>query len=161
MKKLDFLFLLLLLGYTATSWSQNEALIGYAFEEVDSLFEAEARPLAVFIHTDWCRFCKNMEQSSLKNEAVKAMLNEGFYFLSLDAEQETAISFRGHSFPFKPNGRSTGVHALAEALGMIDGTLNYPTFVILNTDFEIVFQYSAFLSGKALEHVLRKELEAE
>ena len=131
-------------------------LNSYAFSERDSLMKLESRPTAIFLHAEWCKFCKNMEQTTLKNEQVIQLLNEEFYFVSFDGEQRQSIAFNGHNFAFRPNGRSSGTHELATALGTIDGTLTYPTLVILNRDNEIVFQFGSFLSARQLRSVLKK-----
>ena len=77
----------------------------------------------------------------------------------MDAEGEEDITYRGHTFRFRPTGRNTGVHELAEQLGTIDGQLNYPTLVALNTSNEIVFQYGGLMDAKELLAVLEALLK--
>jgi len=134
--------------------------ITYAFGQVDSLMQEEERPLVVFIHTDWCRYCNAMKNTTFQDEAVIELLNENFYFLSLDGEEKRDITFRNYTFSFQPTGNGSGVHQLAAQLGTTDdGELSFPVLVILNPQYEIVFQYSGFLSGKALKKVLKKMAE--
>lgn len=114
----------------------------------------EQRPVAVFLHTEWCRFCKNMEQTTFQNKQVVELLNERYYFVSFDGEQKESVTFRSHRFQYQPSGRNTGTHELAIALGTINGSLAYPAFVILNPDYEIVFQHNAFLTAKELANIL-------
>lgn len=133
---------------------EAQSLSYHQFEQIDSLSLIEKRPVAVFIYTDWCRYCKNMEQTTFQNTEVINKLNKKFYFINLNAEEERLIIFRGHRFQFKPNGKSTGIHALAEALGAVDNKISYPTFCILNTDYEIIFQYDAYLNAKNMITIL-------
>lgn len=128
----------------------------YSFEQVDSLQQVETRPIVVFIQTDWCQYCKAMEHTTLKNEKIVQQLNQDFYFINFNGEDERAITFRGHTFHFKPTGHRTGVHELAEQLGTIDGKLSYPTLCILNVGYEIVFQHGAFLKANTLNRILKK-----
>ncbi len=157
MKLLPYLFALLF-GYpTQGAFTQSSTLMKYEFEQVDSLFSEEERPLAVFIHTDWCRYCKNMEHTTFQKKEVVDLLNQDFYFISLNAEkEERTINFRGYPFKYRPNGRDLGVHSLAEALGTIDGELTYPAFVVLNKNYEIVFQYNEFIDWKNMSRILNK-----
>ncbi len=155
MKYILFLSAFLLFS-TSQLNAQEEKLILYGFEQIDSLLTIEERPMAIFIHTDWCRYCKNMQHTTFEDEKVIKKLNEDFYFISFDAEEERTITFRSHPFEFKPNGRNSGVHSLAQALGTIEGELTYPVFVILNPSYEIEFQYNAFLSGKKMREILNK-----
>ncbi|MEL7530168.1 MAG: thioredoxin family protein [Bacteroidota bacterium] len=128
----------------------------YPFEAVDSLWQVEKRPLVVFLHTDWCRYCEAMRQKTLQNEDIIDLLNEEFYYLPFDAESEEEIRFRGHPFSFEPTGRGTGIHSLAKALGTIDGEIAYPTLVVLNEDYEIVFQYAGFMNARAMRRILQQ-----
>lgn len=126
----------------------------YQFEQIDSLWQAEKRPLVVFLHTDWCRYCAAMQQKTLQNETVVDLLNKDFYFLPFDAESEDAITFRGHQFLFEPTGRGTGIHSLAKALGTIDDNIAYPSLVVLNEEYEIIFQYAGFMNARAMKKLL-------
>lgn len=97
-----------------------------------------------------------MENSTFKNPEIITILNDNFYFISLDAESKDDIYFNNHTFHFKPNGQNTGIHELATALATIDSQVAYPTVTILQTDFSIVFQKHSFLSSKELLIILEK-----
>lgn len=116
----------------------------YPFGQLDSLQQIEARNVVVFIHTDWCKFCAAMEHTTLIKPEVVQLLNEKFYFISLDAEYNQEIVFLDKVFSYNARG-SSGVNELAEALGTVDGKLSYPTLCILNRNYEIIFQFSSFL----------------
>ena len=128
----------------------------YTFEQLDSLQRTEPRPVAVFIHTDWCKYCAAMKNTTLRDPSVIELLNEQYYFISLDAESKQDIRLRGHTFFFKPSGHRQGVHELAEQLGTVDGVLAYPTLCILNADYEIIFQHNQFIRAVDLANVLEK-----
>lgn len=124
------------------------------FEQIDSLLQVEERPVVVFLHTDWCRYCEAMQQKSFSVEEVQAILSEKYYFVPFDAESEEEVLFRGHQFGFEPTGRGTGVHSLAKALGTIEGELAYPSLVVLNAEYEIIFQYAGFMNARSLTKIL-------
>ena len=126
------------------------------FEQLDSLQNVEKRHVIVFLHTSWCKYCATMENTTFKKSGIQELLNQNFYFVSLDIEEKNAIHFRGHIFKYKPTGATTGVHELAEQLGYINGELAYPTTCILNADFEIVFQKGGFIQSKELLEILKK-----
>lgn len=138
------------------SVSAQAQLINRSFEEVDSLRQSQPKPIAVFIHTDWCKYCAQMKATTFKNENVTQLLNEAYYFISFDAETNQPITFNEHTFTFDPNGRRSGTHQLAKALGTIDGKLVYPTFVILNPELEIIFDYNGLMKGKIMTKVLKQ-----
>jgi thioredoxin-related protein len=154
-RKIYILLALLVVSYVKPL-SAAAHLTVYRFEQIDSLQQIEKRNVLVFIHTDWCRFCRAMEQTTLKNNDVVNMLNSQFYFVTLDAEEKRDILFHGKPFKYKPTGANTGIHELAVALGTINRQVSYPTVCILNADYELIFQYNQFLSAADLIKVLRK-----
>lgn len=145
---ISFLLLILQPGYAQ--------LKAYQFEQLDSLQKKEARPVVVFIHTEWCKYCAAMQNTTFKNKEVVSTLNERFYFIDLDAEEKRTITMLGSTFKFKPTGNNTGIHELAEQLGRINGELSYPTLSFLNSNYEITFQYPQFINAADLLTILNK-----
>ncbi len=126
------------------------------FQMLDSLQQVEKRKVMVFIHADWCRFCKVMKTKVFTDKQVASRITKDYYFVSFDGESKEPIEFRGYQFNFLPTGKKTGVHELAQQLGTIDGKLEYPTLVVLNSDYEIIFQHNAFLRKKELLKITDK-----
>lgn len=126
------------------------------FDQLDSLQKVEKRPIVVFLHTTWCKYCATMKNTTFATQKVKDLLNQNFYFVSLDVEEKNAIFFRGYSFKYKPTGAGTGVHELAEQLGSINGELTYPSTCFLNSDYEITYQKEGFIEAKEFVEILKK-----
>ncbi|MDH7444419.1 thioredoxin family protein [Aquimarina sp. 2201CG14-23] len=127
-----------------------------SFESIEDKMKIAPKPLVIFIHTDWCMYCKNMENTTFKNEDIIQRLNEKFYFASLNGESQETINFLSNSFRFQPNGNKTGVHQLAKELATVNNKTAYPTLTILNPKYEIIFQQQSFLSAKQLIKILKK-----
>jgi thioredoxin-related protein len=140
---------LLLLSYIGAAQLKT-----YSFEQADALQKKQKRNIAVFIYTDWCQYCQVMKRATFSNDQVVRKLNEQFYFVALNGEEKRDIRFNSNLFKYKPNGTNTGAHELAEVLGTIDGKLAYPGLIILNSRYEIIFQYSGFLNARALRTIL-------
>lgn len=153
MKKF-FLIFFLAVGSMLQPLTAEAQLKSFRFEQLDSLQQAERRPVVVLISTDWCTYCTRMKLSTLKDERVVKQLNERVYFVTLNAEEKQDVRFHGHTFRNRPTGSGTGVHELAEQLGTINGQLSYPTVCVLNTDREIIFQHGGYLSAKELSRML-------
>jgi thioredoxin-related protein len=115
----------------------------YSFEEIDSLQNRQHRKTIVFIHTDWCKYCQAMKNSTFKNKEVIKNLNENFYFITLNAEEKHSITFNAKKF-----GNNTGIHELAYELASINNQTRYPAICVLNAQNEIVFQQSNYLPAK-------------
>ena len=149
MKKLICLFLLFL------AFKQGFAQINKVqFEQIDGLQITEKRNVIVFIHTDWCKYCKVMQNKTFKNENVIELINNNFYFTDFNAEEKRQIKFNNNIFSFKPNGNNSGIHELAIELGTINNQINYPILCVLNERNEIIFQYNRLLNTKDLIKIL-------
>jgi thioredoxin-related protein len=133
----------------------------YSFEQIDSLQKVAPRNTVVFIHTDWCQYCQSMKNTTFKNKDITKLLNESFWFADLNAEEKRDITFHDQTFRYKPTGQNTGVHELAEQLGLNGGKLSYPSLCVLNAKYEIVFQHDQFLSADklllALDSILKQK----
>ncbi len=154
-------FLFLTLGCASLTQKSSSPSIAsvtleqHSFEELDSLIASAPRPIAVFFHTDWCKYCHTMSQTTLQDDRVVELLNRDYYFISFDAEQKESVIFRNHLFRYQARGRTTGTHELATALGTMEDGLAYPAMVLLNKEYEIVFQYNAFMNARTLRKVLK------
>lgn len=131
----------------------------YDFESLDSLQKTEARPVVVFLNAEWCKYCETMRNSTFKDQKVINLLNQYFYFIPFDGEQTEDVSFLNHVFKYKPTGKNTGIHELAEQLGTVDGSVSYPTITSLNSKYEITFQHASFLNTKQMMKVLKALLQ--
>jgi thioredoxin-related protein len=154
-----FIILVVLLAISSIlAGSAYGQLKAYSFEELDNLQLKEKRPVVVFLHTSWCKYCGSMKNSSLKNKEVIRLLNDKFYFIALDIEEQKPITFQGHTFRYKPTGLNTGIHKLAEQLGTINGSIAYPGLCILNASNEIIFQREGYIPAKELLFIFNRVL---
>lgn len=146
MKKFIFFCFLLIAN-------QNFAQLNtHTFEEAEKFSIENPKPFVVFIHTNWCKICKMMENTTFKNKEVINQLNQNFYFISFNAEDKKDIYFNKNTFRFKPKGTNSGVNELAELLS----SQTYPTITILNSDYLILTQIESFINTKTLLKVLEK-----
>lgn len=150
------LMMITLVGVLLKAQSSLVGLKTYPFEQIDSLQKTEKRPVLVFIHTDWCKYCQTMKNTTFKNESVVRLLNTKFYFIELNAEEKRNIVYNNHRFKYKPTGTTTGTNELAEQLGTVENRQAYPTLCFLNPEHEIIFQYPQYLNANALTTLLRQ-----
>lgn len=155
MKRLITIVKLCLLLATSSAIGQDYAI---SFEALDSLHQQAPRPVVVFLHADWCKFCASMKNTTFQDKQIQELLSDKFYFVSFDGESKEDVRFLGNTFRYRPSGANTGVHELAEQLGTKDGELSYPTVTFLNAKYEILYQHNGFLSAKKLKKVLNRLL---
>lgn len=148
------LYLLFFLGCFYSN-THAQPLHTYTFSATDSLQQQVPRNILVFIHTDWCRFCRAMMDKTLRNPAVADILNQDYYFIPFHAEEKSPVLFKGRFYQYQGTGPGTGTHELAEKLGRISGKVSYPTICILSPEQEILFQYDQFLSAEKMILLLK------
>ena len=124
------------------------------FEDLPTLQASKEKPVLVFLTADWCRYCKNVEQTSFRDPEIVKQLNEEFYVVIFDIESRKPIEFKGQEYRYKSTGLNTGVHELAEKIGTIEGVLNTPTFVVMDSALNIVFQYGGYMDSQQIKSLL-------
>jgi len=144
----------LLLLFSLQSIVGFSQLKSYDIESIPELQKNEPRPVVVFLYADWCRYCKAMENTTFKKQDIIEKLNADFYFVRFDGEQRESVTLVEKIYNFKPSGNETGMHELAMALGTIDGQVNYPTLVVVNERFDILYQYAGYMKFRELEKLL-------
>lgn len=149
---------LILTSVTIIPLSTVAQVQSQTFAQLDSLQKTENKSMVIFIHTDWCKYCQSMKNTTFKDKKIIQLLNETFLFADMNGEEKKNIVFNGRTFKYKPTGNNTGVHELAEQLGTVNGKLSYPTLCILNANYEIIFQYDNFISSSDLLKLLNAAL---
>lgn len=128
-------------------------LNSYSANELDSLQYIEKRPVLFFINTDWCSICLAMENKVLKSEKVSKELNENYYLVILNAESKEDVVYKGKRYTYEASGINEGKHQLAMQLAKKDGTVSFPSTVILLGN-DVVYKNNSFMTEKELLNVL-------
>jgi thioredoxin-related protein len=104
------------------------------WEEAMQRMESEPKKIFVDVYTDWCGWCKKMDASTFVDPEVTKVMNEHFYAVKFDAEQEEDVLHDNHTFKYRSDVGRRGLHELAYAL--LDGKMSYPSFVYLDNSFQ-------------------------
>jgi len=78
-----------------------------------------------------------MDARVFSNKRVFKRISNNYYFVKFDAEGREPITLNGETYKYIMYSSQTGVHQLAKKLGEERGQLNYPTTVVLNTDYSL------------------------
>lgn len=156
-EKIKLLVSLVMLLFCLNVAAQEEK---HPIEKADEMLETKPQNLVIFLHTDWCQYCKAMQKTTFNNSKIKSLLTGNFYFAELNADEKRTIKFGGQTYHYKPTGVKTGFHELVSALS-VNGETSFPSLVILNPNREIIFNYNGFLSAAELEIVLKEILRLE
>ncbi|MGN0032941.1 MAG: thioredoxin family protein [Candidatus Limimorpha sp.] len=123
------------------------------FEEAVKLNETAPRKIFIDVFTDWCGWCKRMDNTTFTDASVAKYINENYYAVKLDAEMNDTIIFSGHTFINEggTNGRK-GTHQLAAAL--LQGRLSYPSYVFMNEKNQLLTIVPGYMEPKDIMPIL-------
>lgn len=105
------------------------------WEEAMSLSESEPRKILLDVYTEWCYWCKRMDESTFQDSSIATYINENFYPVKFDAEQKQDIEYQGRVYKYIKSGKK-GFHELAAVL--LNGRLSFPTLVFLDQNHEVI-----------------------
>lgn len=140
MKNIIALVILGVFGFQVQAQQMDGQVEWVTLEQLDSIYKAQGsdtldRKVFVDFYTDWCGWCKKMDQTTFKVRWISKYLNEKYYAVKFNAEQKEPVSLAGKEYTFVPNGRRGYNTFASEILG---GKLSYPSFALLNNDLEKV-----------------------
>ncbi len=121
--------------------------------------EANAKtPKKIFVdvYTDWCGWCKRMDQTTFTDSTVVATMNDKFYAVKLNAEQRESIFWRDMEFKWIDGGRN-GFNSLA--LELLNHQMSFPSFVMLDKEFARISISPGYKEPPALLKELRYAYE--
>ncbi len=146
--------LLLTLAIISTFGFCNAQKINWmTFEEAVKLNETAPKKIFIDVYTDWCGWCKKMDQTTFQNAEVIEQMNENYYAVKFDAECNDTIVFAGYTFVNEGgvNGRR-GTHQLAAAL--LQGKMSYPSYVFMNEKNQLLTVAPGYMEAKDFMPVL-------
>ena len=151
MKKL---LIALLITISLPIFGNAQKINWMTFQEAVKLNETTPKKIFIDVYTDWCGWCKRMDQTTFQNQEVVAYMNENFYAVKLDAEMSDTIVFSGYTFVNEggKNGRK-GTHQLAAAL--LQGKMSYPSYVFMNEKNQLITVAPGYMEAKDFLPVLK------
>jgi thioredoxin-related protein len=148
MKKSLIILLLVTAGLNLSA--QKNTVKWYSIEEAEKLAKTNPRPMVIDTYTDWCGWCKKLDQDTFSNSVIAEILNTKYYPVKFDAEGKYPVTFQGKNFI--NDGKSGAAHQLAIAL--LGGKLSYPNMVFINDQFQLLTNVPGYREPKEMEVLL-------
>lgn len=125
--------------YTTLQWN--------TLENIEATVKNDPKPVIIDVYTDWCKWCKVMDQQTFSDANVVQYLQQNYHMVKLNAEQKEAINFKGKQYNYVQNGRRGYNQVAAE---LCKGQLSYPSFVVLDKNLNPVQILKGFKSPDQL-----------
>ncbi len=123
----------------------------YSIEEAQALTKENPKKIYIDMYTDWCGWCKVMDNKTFTDARIIEQLNSNFYPVKFDAEGKNDVVFRDQTFKYVAQG-NRGYHQLAAA--MMNGKLSYPTSIFLDENLNIISPLPGYMTPDKLEPIL-------
>ncbi|MCB0644037.1 MAG: DUF255 domain-containing protein [Phaeodactylibacter sp.] len=120
------------------------------WEQALAMQQVEKRKIIVDIFTDWCVWCKRMEDT-FQQEAIANYVNQHYYAIKFNAEQKDDITFKGKTYRFVNSGKK-GYHELAAEI--TQGRLGYPSIVFMDEDLAVIQAINGYKEADEFEMII-------
>ncbi|NOY36788.1 MAG: DUF255 domain-containing protein [Chlorobi bacterium] len=120
-------------------------------EKALELNKKEPRKLFIDVYTDWCGWCKKMDQSTYMDPVIADILNNNFYPVKFNAESKDPVEFAGKTFT-NPGTSQRSAHQLAFAL--LQGKMAYPSVAYLDEKLQLLTTVPGYFTAQQMEPIL-------
>lgn len=151
MKRIS-LFLVWVFLFVSGVVKSQETIKWLSLQEAEKEMAKKPKKLLIDVYTDWCGWCKVMDQQTFQHPTIAKIVNQYYYPVKFNAEQKEDIVFRGNTYKFIPEGRN-GYNELAAV--MLQGKLSYPTIVYMDEEFNVIQPVPGFYKPVDIEPVLK------
>lgn len=158
---LTFLFALILPGFLTIRTSDSQTLPAdksylqdtewLTWEQAMERHQKEPRKIVVDVYTEWCSWCKRMDQNTFNHPFISDYINKHYYAVKFNAERREDIIFQGKTYKYVSSGKR-GYHEFAAKI--TQGRLSYPSVVFLDEQIEIIQSIPGYREPGEFEIIL-------
>jgi thioredoxin-related protein len=113
----------------------------YGYEEGTKKARESNRPVFLFFYTDWCTWCKKMENDTLVNPQIQGTLSLSFVPIRINAESKDII---------KVDGKQVKTYELARKYAV----RGFPTTIFLESDGSLIGPLPGYVDTDTLRKIL-------
>lgn len=125
-----FIYFILLLTISQTAFTQHGDVNWLTLEEAEAQTKINPRPIIIDVYTDWCGWCKRLDQTTYRDPQIVEFLNNHFYPVKFNAESSDTIEYQGKTYVNPRPGVKRSSHQLASVL--MPGKRSYPTSIFMD-----------------------------
>jgi thioredoxin-related protein len=146
------LLTLLLVLFTSQIMAQQPAVEWLTFEKASSKMSAKPKKIIIDVYTNWCGWCKKMDQTTFTDPVIAAYMTKNFYSVKFNAESKDTLVFKGKTFVNPTPNEKRSAHQFAKAI--LQGKMSYPSYVLMDEDFSIITVIPGYMTADKFEPLL-------
>ena len=122
------------------------------FEEATALNEKKPKKFFLDMYTDWCGWCKKMDQTTFINPVIVDYMNKHYYAVKFNAERKDTVSYKGKDYVNpNPTGQRSS-HQLAQTI--LSGRMSYPSFAFMDEQLNMITVVPGYRKAPEFETIL-------
>lgn len=147
-------YLFLTISFLVISYScihAQDKINWITWQELELQSKEQPKKIVVDMFTDWCGWCKKMEQGTFNHPVIVDYINDNYYAVKFNAETKETIEFNSKSYRFVRTSKK-GYNELA--LELSNGKLSYPTIIFLDEEFKLIQPIHGFIPPDKFEMII-------
>ncbi len=127
----------------------------HTLAEAKELNKTTPKKFLIDIYTDWCGWCKVMDQKTFQHTKIAAIIDQYFYAVKFNAEKDADVEYKGKVYKliFDPNTKKA-YHELTTVL-FNNQSRGYPTICYMDEEMNIIQAISGYQTPEQIEPVLK------
>jgi thioredoxin-related protein len=130
----------------------KNAVKWYSINDALKLQKDKSKKLIIYLNTDWCTGCRVMKATTFTDSTIAKYINENYYLVNFNAQEQDSVSFNGTTFKFEPQSNSVPFHQFAIAL--TGGNIILPSTIFLDEKLQRLDVLPYYLSPTPLKPIL-------
>jgi thioredoxin-related protein len=141
--------MVLLLLATGTASAQNTKINWISLEEAFKKIQTSPKKVMIDVYTDWCGWCKVMDQKTFTDPEVVKYVNQNYYAVKFNAESRNDVILGSTTYKFSAANR-----AHEAAIALLQGKMSYPSIVYLDEKFGMIQPVPGYMEAKDFHQVI-------
>ncbi len=152
MKTTFFVVALCALG----SCAEAQPIAWTTLEKAQALNRAAPKKYLVDVYTDWCVYCRKMDQTTFRHPGLVEFINANYRPVKFNAEQRADAHWNAEVYAYQTYGYR-GFNQLA--VHWLRGQMAFPTLLVISADGQTVEKrVLGFQTAEALKRQLKRQL---
>ncbi len=110
------------------------------------------KKVMIFIYTDWCKWCRELNQTSFSDPDLTSFVNKNYFPIKFNGEKDESVEFKGQTYKLKKEDEKV-FHQFTEQFNK--GDIAYPAIVFLDEDLKVIQTIKGFRKKEEMFNVLR------